>query len=73
MKPTTFTLTEPEYRALRLKAEEAKRLRRCLLRERRIALEVSRKWGHLPNRGGCNCLVCARWHRLDRALARRKQ
>lgn len=67
MKQTKFTLTEPEYRALRLKAEEAKRLRRAIRKLRRDAAEsVAAYEGSF--------MWCVRIvETLDRALARRKR
>ena len=58
MKPTKFTLTEPEYRALRLKAEEADRLRRAMRKALRLYLTGNRTHWRVV---------------LNRALARRKQ
>ena len=74
MKPPKFTLTEPEYRALRLKAEEASKYRRALFAVRRVVISnasATPVWS--GGDGQCECVKCQARRVIDRALARRKQ
>ena len=60
MKPVVFKLPEPDYRLLLLRASEAKRLRRAMLKIKR---------SHNIPVGDRECSICAV---IDRALRTRK-